>query len=184
MRPPILAAALYAATLLLASPAAADLAAARALAAETVPKLAFVDPVAPRVTAFLTFEGEPMDLSAYDGEVVVLNFWATWCAPCREEMPSLQALQDAMGDDGVEVVPMAFGRHSPTAMERFWDEAGITTLPLHRDPEGEMAAALGVRGLPHTVILDADGRVVAELVGEADWAAPTMQTVLNALVPD
>ena len=174
-------AALYGSALPLATPAAADLAQARVLAAGTVPALAFVEPAAPAVTAFTTFEGEAADLSAYAGEVVVLNFWATWCGPCRREMPSLQALADAVGDDGVAVVPMAFGRHSPESMTLFWEEAGITSLPLHRDAAGEMAAALGVRGLPHTVVLDREGRAVAELVGEADWAAAEMRAVLGAL---
>ena len=157
------------------------MAAARALAADAVPALRFVDPTVPPVTAFTTFDGEPMDLSAYAGDVVVLNFWATWCGPCRAEMPTLDALQQAMGDEGMEVVTMAFGRHSPVSMELFWREAGVESLPLHRDETTEMARGLGVKGLPHTVVLDAEGRVVAELIGEADWASDDMKAVLAAL---
>ncbi|WP_308915438.1 TlpA disulfide reductase family protein [Jannaschia sp. LMIT008] len=166
----------------LATPAAADLTAARALAAEAVPKLTFRDdPTPPPVTAFALFEGGTADLSDYAGAVVVLNFWATWCAPCRKEMPSLQTLQDEMGGADLQVVTMAFGRHHPQAMERFWEDTGVDTLPLHRDPQGEMAAALGVKGLPHTLILDRAGTVVAELIGDADWAADPMQAVLAAI---
>jgi thiol-disulfide isomerase/thioredoxin len=181
MRPLLIAAALYLSAAALATPASADLDVARDLAAGTVPALTFPDPVPPPVTGFTTFEGEPMDLSAYADQVVVLNFWATWCAPCRHEMPSLQRLATATEGQGIAVVPMAFGRHSPHSMTLFWEEAEIETLPLHRDAEGAMAAALGVRGLPHTFVLDADGRVVAELVGEAEWDAPEMQAVLTAL---
>ena len=180
----LLLAALYGAALPTATVAdgTGNVDAAKALAADAVPKLAFLEPAPPTVTGFTTFEGEAMDLSAYDGDVVVLNFWATWCAPCRHEMPTLDALQQAMGGDGLEVVTMAFGRHSPVAMERFWAEAGVEALPLHRDPEGAMARALGVQGLPHTVILDADGQVVAELIGEADWSSEEMKGVLGALM--
>ena len=181
MRLSLFAAALYTVGWGLATPAAADLDAARALAAETVPALRFVAPATPPVTGFRTFEDEAADLADYRGAVVVLNFWATWCAPCRHEMPSLQALADATAGEGVAVVPMAFGRHAPRSMTLFWEEAGIRTLPLHRDPAGAMAAALGVSGLPHTVILDADGRAVAELVGEADWGSEAMRAVLRAL---
>ena len=74
-------------------------------------------PKPPTVTGFVTIEGEEMDLSAYAGDIVVLNFWATWCAPCKREMPSLDRLQAMQGDAGVEVVTMAIGRHNPMAME-------------------------------------------------------------------
>ncbi|MBM2577449.1 TlpA family protein disulfide reductase [Jannaschia sp. Os4] len=167
----------YLAALLLATPTAAGVEEARAVAeAEGVP-LVWLEPTVPAVTTFEAAEGEG-DLSRYAGQVAVVNWWATWCAPCREEMPSFQALADAMPD--VAVVPLAFGRHNPAAMQRFWDEAGITSLPLHRDA-GDLARSVGVKGLPHTVVLDPEGRVVAELIGITDWAAPSMQAVLAAL---
>ena len=176
-----LASASYGLALALATPAAAELDAARALAAETVPNLRFQAPAAPAATAFQTIDGAPADLSDYAGDVVVLNFWATWCAPCKAEMPSLQRLADATAGQGVAVVTMAFGRHNPAAMARFWDEVGATTLPLHRDPTTDLARALGVRGLPHTVVLDPRGMVVAQLTGEAEWDAPEMLAVLREL---
>ena len=178
---PALCALAYLAVLGLATPSAAGVEEARAVAeAEGVP-LVWLDPFVPEVTAFDAADAEAGgvgDLSRYEGRVAVVNWWATWCAPCREEMPYFQALADAMPE--VAVVPLAFGRHNPAAMQRFWDEAGIATLPLHRDMGG-LARSVGVRGLPHTVVLDPEGRVVAELVGITDWAAPSMQAVLAAL---
>ena len=166
---------------MLATPAAAlD----ESLLTGTMAKLEPAAPAPPAASGFLNFDGSAGDLADYAGQVVVLNFWATWCAPCRAEMPSLQALDDALGDDGLEVVTMAFGRHNPEAMERFWEEAGIETLPLHRDPATDLARALGVQGLPHTVILDREGRVVANLRGEADWAAPESLAVMRALLQE
>jgi thiol-disulfide isomerase/thioredoxin len=145
-------------------------------------KLTPVAPRRPPVTGFARRDGTAGDLSDYAGDVVVLNFWATWCAPCRAEMPSLQALQDALGDEGLEVVTVAFGRHNPVMMERFWEEAGISTLPLHLDAGTELARGLGVQGLPHSFVLDREGRVIAELSGETDWAAPETLRLMQALL--
>lgn len=144
--------------------------------------LELLAPYPPAITAYTQSDGTIGDLSDYAGQVVLLNFWATWCAPCRAEMPSLQALQDQMGGGDLEVVTMAFGRHNPAAMERFWEETDVTTLPLHLDARSELARGLGVRGLPHTFVLDRDGRVVAQLIGEADWDAPETLAVMQAFV--
>ncbi|MEM7641816.1 MAG: TlpA disulfide reductase family protein [Pseudomonadota bacterium] len=150
----------------------------------TMANLQLVDPYAPPVTDYAMIDGAAGDLSAYAGDVVVLNFWATWCAPCRAEMPSLQALQDELGDEGLEVVTVAFGRHNPAAMTRFWQEVGLTTLPLHLDADTSLAKGLGVIGLPHTFVLDRDGRVVAEVRGEADWAAPETLILMRAFLAE
>ena len=139
---------------------------------------------APSVTGFTRPDGSVGDLSDYAGKVVVLNFWATWCGPCREEMPSLQALQDELGGEDFEVVTMAFGRHNPMAMQKFWDDTGVRDLPLHLDARTEFARCLGVRGLPHTLVLDRGGEVVAQLVGGADWAAPETLAVMRALIEE
>lgn len=171
---------LYGLGLALATPAAALDA---SLLSGQMEKLQIVDPYPPAITAYLREDGSVGDLSDYGGSIVVLNFWATWCAPCRAEMPSLQALQDELGGNGVEVLTVAFGRHNPDAMKRFWSDVGNTTLPLYLDPRAEMAKAMGVVGLPHTFILDGQGRVLAELQGEADWAAPETMALLRTLLP-
>ena len=182
MRIPSALAAAYLAALLPATPALADLEAARAVAAERLPGLVVRDaPEAPAETGFVSDAGRgaPGDLSDYAGRVAVVNFWATWCGPCRAEMPSLQRLAEARDD--VAVVTVAFGRHNPAAMVRFWDEAGIETLPLHLDADGALARGFGVLGLPHTVILDAEGHVVASYSGEAEWDGEAVAAVLDAL---
>ncbi len=172
---------LYGFGLALATPAAALDA---SLLSGQMEKLELVAPYPPAITSYLREDGSVGDISDYAGDVVVLNFWATWCAPCRAEMPSLQALQDTLGDEGVEVVTIAFGRHNPDAMKRFWQDTGVTSLPLHLDPQAEMAKALGVEGLPHTFILGPNGEVLAELTGEANWAAPETVALLRSLVPN
>ncbi len=176
--------ALYGLALALATPALATPAGALepALLTGEMAALEVGEPYVPAITAFTGPDGSPGDLSDYAGKVVVLNFWATWCGPCREEMPSLQALQDELGGEDFAVVTMAFGRHNPAAMQKFWDATGVRDLPLNLDGRSELARGLGVRGLPHTLLLNREGKVVAQLVGAADWAAPETLAVLRALI--
>jgi thiol-disulfide isomerase/thioredoxin len=121
-------------------------------------------------------------LSEYRGKVVLLNFWATWCAPCRKEMGYLDALEGAAGGADFAVVTVATGRNPLPAIERFFAENAITRLPILRDPGQELSAAMGVFGLPVSVLLDREGREVARLTGEADWSSPEALAVIAALV--
>ncbi|MFE3835912.1 TlpA family protein disulfide reductase [Pseudogemmobacter sonorensis] len=133
----------------------------------------------PRV-GLLTMEDAPASLADYRGRWVVLNFWATWCGPCREEMPSLDRLQAAMPD--LVVLPVASGRNDLVGIRRFFDDAGITRLTGLRDPTGELSRAMSVIGLPLTVILDPQGREVARLIGDAEWDSASARAVLAALM--
>jgi len=125
--------------------------------------------------------GSDMTLAAYQGQHVVLNFWATWCAPCRKEMPHLSDLQNHFGDE-LDVVTVATGINQRPAMERFLDEIGVDNLPLHTDANSALARDFGVVGLPVTLVLNPDGFEVARLIGDADWASDTAISILETLV--
>ena len=133
-------------------------------------------------TPFTTEAGNSMTLADYQGKHIVLNFWATWCAPCRVEMPMLSDLQTELGGDGFEVVTIATGRNAPPAMKTFFDEIGVDNLPLHRDPKGQLAREMGVFGLPITVILDTKGQELARLRGDAHWNSDSAKAIISALV--
>ena len=122
----------------------------------------------------------PRSLAEYRGKWIVLNFWATWCAPCRHEMPSLDRLQAAMPE--IAVVPVATGRNSVTGIEKFFAEAAIVNLPILRDPTSELARGMGVMGLPVTVILNPDGQEVARLIGDAEWDSASAKAVMAGFV--
>jgi thiol-disulfide isomerase/thioredoxin len=121
-------------------------------------------------------------LADYAGQYVVLNFWATWCAPCREEMPSLQNLQSALGGEDFTVVTLATGRNPPQAIRRFFEEIGVTTLPQYRDINQQIAREMGVFGLPITVILNPEGQEIARLRGDAHWDSPEALALIAALI--
>lgn len=132
--------------------------------------------------AFLAEGGGEARLADWRGRVLVVNFWATWCAPCREEMPALDALARAMGGADLAVLTIATGRNSPEAMRRFFAEHGIAALPLHADPKGVLGRAAGILALPVTLLLDREGREIGRLTGGADWNAPEARALLAALL--
>jgi thiol-disulfide isomerase/thioredoxin len=140
------------------------------------------DPVPSSELPFLRVDGTEGSLGDYAGRHVVLNFWATWCAPCRVEMPSLQNLQDTLGGDDFAVVTLATGFNQPQAIRRFFDETGVTDLPQYRDINQQIAREMGVFGLPITVILDPEGQEVARLRGDAHWDSPEAIAVIRALM--
>lgn len=129
----------------------------------------------------LTGDEAPASLDAYRGKWVLLNFWATWCAPCRTEMPSLDRLQAHMPD--LAVVPVATGRNAPEAIARFYKEAGVVNLPVLRDPKAALSRSAGVLGLPVTLILNPEGEEVGRLIGGAEWDSPEALALLDALMP-
>ena len=117
-------------------------------------KLVFAEPKAVPDTGFTDPEGGAHQLSDFNGKFVLLNFWATWCAPCRKEMPMLSELQREFGGERFEVVTIATGRNSLPGIRRFFQETGVDNLPLFLDPRQNLARSMGVFGLPATVILD------------------------------
>ena len=178
----ILAAFLYMA--LAAGANAADLDAAAALREGDMKKLVFAEDPAPvSGAAFLLEDGATEGrLSDYAGQWVLLNFWATWCAPCRKEMPMLSELQTEFGGAAFQVVTLATGRNSPQGIEKFFAETEITNLPRFRDPKSAVAREMAVLGLPVTVIIDPEGREVARLLGDADWASDSAKAILRSLI--
>ena len=178
---PIRAAVLYTALLFGANPAAADIAAADALRAGDMQKLSFSEPQAVPEIGLIGMDDAPRSLSEFRGKWVLVNFWATWCPPCRTEMPSLGALQTAKGGDRFTVVTVATGRNAVQGITDFWAKAGVQHLPVLRDPKMELARSMGIAGLPVTVVLNPEGQEVGRLIGDADWNTPEAHAVIEAL---
>lgn len=176
---------LYISLGMLANTATADVASWEALREGDMRKLNFhSEPIAGSEVAFLGEDGAEMTLANYAGKHIVLNFWATWCAPCRKEMPDLSDLQTQLGGDTFEVVTIATGRNPRPAMERFFDEIEVDNLPLHTDERQNLARSLGVLGLPVTLILDPEGNEIARLQGDAEWNSESAVAILNAVIAE
>ncbi|MBA4490529.1 TlpA disulfide reductase family protein [Paracoccus sp. S1E-3] len=132
-------------------------------------------------TVFTDPEGGEHKLGDYAGKALLVNFWATWCAPCREEMPALNSLQKEFGGEDFEVVTIASGRNPPKAIDKFLTEAEIDALPVLLDPRQKLAREFGVVALPATILIDAEGNEVARLMGPADWISDAAKRVITEL---
>ncbi len=167
----------------LEAPEAASVEALEALRDGSMKKLTFH--AAPREVPDVPFEGidgAELRLSDYRGKHVLVNFWATWCAPCRKEMPGLAALQEAYGGADFEVLTVATGRNPKPAMRAFFEDIDVDNLPLHRDPKQALARKMGVLGLPITVLIDPEGRELARLPGDAEWDSDSARAIIAALL--
>lgn len=129
-------------------------------------------------------DGSAVTLGDFAGKWVLLNFWAVWCAPCREEMPTLAALQQDRGGDDFAVVTLASGPNAPEKVAQFLNDVGAAALPHYRDPKSAQARAAAVFGLPVTVLVNPEGQEVARLIGGADWNAPEAHAVFEAFIAD
>ena len=128
-------------------------------------------------------DGAEVRPAAFQGQGVVLNFWATWCPPCVEEMPALERLHAALADDAIRVVAASQDRAGAAAVHPFYARNGITGLAVWLDARGAAGRAFGIPGLPTTVILDRQGQEVARLVGAAAWDAPAAAGRLRRMLP-
>jgi thiol-disulfide isomerase/thioredoxin len=154
--------------------------------AETLPPLAeglekLSPPEALPDGVFVTRDGASHHLSDFKGRGMVVNMWATWCAPCVAEMPSLEVLSKALAPQDIAVLPLSSDRGGADTVAAWYQAHGITALPVLLDPRGAMARAFDAKGIPTTVIINKAGLVVARLEGAADWSAPDAAAVIRKL---
>ena len=148
---------------------------------------AFAFGAAPKRAPDLAFEGpdgQAMTLSSKTGRTLLVNLWATWCPPCRKEMPSLNTLQKELGSDRFEVMAISLDTRNLDKRKAFLDEIGATSLAFYAEPQGRtlpiMKAASGVMGLPTTLLIDAQGCQLGMLQGEAKWDSPDARALVKA----
>jgi thiol-disulfide isomerase/thioredoxin len=133
---------------------------------------------------FSTLGGNETSLTDFTGRVVVLNLWATWCAPCREEMPSLDALQAMFPKDEVTVLALSVDRTGKDKILDFLQEVGIKRLTVAHDASAKAPRTLKVPGLPATILVDRKGREAGRVLGIEDWAGPDPVAAVEALLAE
>ena len=136
-------------------------------------------PVPAPLEAFTDLAGNRVRLADFEGRVVLLNFWATWCAPCIREMPSLDRLQAALGDRGLSVAAVSIDRGGVKAIRRFAKRLGLAHLGLNHDPEGALFRAFGVTGLPASFLIDPAGAIHGAYAGPAEWDGPEARALIE-----
>ena len=123
--------------------------------------------------AFLDFKQDIVELNNYEGKLVILNFWATWCAPCKKEMPSLDSLKSNALLDNLEIFPINIGRENLIKSENFFDELKIKNLEIYFDNPVTLAKRFGLRGVPTTILFNKNGEEFARIIGSIDFSDKT-----------
>ena len=147
---------------------------------------ALIPHASPRPVADVPFEdgnGRKRSLADFGGKVVLLNIWATWCGPCRIEMPTLDRLQSRLGNKDFEVVALSIDRGGQAAVKSFYDEIDVRALAIYVDATTEAQTRLGIIGVPTTLLIDREGREVARYTGPAEWDRPQVVDTIQRYLP-
>ena len=128
---------------------------------------------------FLDGEGRRVDLSEFKDRLVLLNLWATWCAPCVKEMPALDRLQAQLGGPGFQVVALSVDRGGKDQVQPFYQRTGVKNLDLYLDLSSASMQTLKLRGLPTTLLVDQEGREIGRIEGAVEWDSPEVVAFLR-----
>jgi thiol-disulfide isomerase/thioredoxin len=124
--------------------------------------------------------GAAQDLSSLKGKIVFLNFWATWCGPCRAEMPSMETLYKRHGENGLEILAVNCMEKEQEVIE-FMREYGLT-FPAALDEGGKVSGAYGIQAIPTSYLIDREGKIIMRFVGSIDWDTPEIHAAFESLL--
>jgi thiol-disulfide isomerase/thioredoxin len=141
------------------------------------------DPAPPADTAFFDGAGNERRFADFRGEVLLVNFWATWCAPCIKEMPSLARLSDRLSGEPFRLLAISQDRAGQEVAEPFIREKlGLTEMEIYYDPRLQLGRAMGNKGLPTTYVVDAAGNLIGALTGPAEWDSDDAVALLRHVI--
>jgi len=118
---------------------------------------------------FFDSQNNKKTLKDYGNNISLINFWATWCAPCKEEMPSLNEIKNILEFKDINIIPINIGEEDVEKSKSFFDELKINNLEIFSGPSGELAKKFKLRGVPTTVIIDKDGNEISRIIGSIDF---------------
>ena len=133
---------------------------------------------------FSDAEGNSLSLSQWKGRVVLVNLWATWCGPCRKEMPELARLQELLGSEDFEVVAISVDKQGAEVARPFLESVGAEALTLYLDPSTRVLADFKAVGLPASILIDRSGREIGRMFGAADWASPEALRLIETAIAE
>ena len=131
--------------------------------------------------SFVDLAGNAVSLSEFAGKIVLVNLWATWCEPCLREMPSLERMQARLGDE-ITVIALSEDRGGSKAVEPFIGKLGLKSVKTYLDPKSTAQQAFKIQGLPTSLLIDREGRVLGRVEGAAEWDAPKLLGVLKSFL--
>ncbi len=135
---------------------------------------------APEISV-VSLDNQQLTLAALKGKVVLLNFWATWCPPCREEIPSMIKLNSFMTGKPFKMVCVSVDEGGKKAIQDFFKNSGYS-LPAYIDPSGQSSKAYGITGVPETFVIDKNGIIVKKVIGGLDWNSPEVISYIEGLM--
>ena len=127
-------------------------------------------------------QGRDLTLANFRGRVVLLNIWATWCVPCRKEMPTLDRLEGRLGGKDFHVIALSIDRKGIEAIKDFYREVGVEKLAIYLDPSGKGSHDLAIPGVPTTLLINREGGEIARKLGEAEWNSPEMVSLVEQTI--
>jgi thiol-disulfide isomerase/thioredoxin len=131
---------------------------------------------------FADDQGRELTLADFRGRVALLNIWATWCVPCRKEMPALDRLQVKLGVTDFLVIPLSIDREGVAPVRRFYEKLGLEKLGIYVDPSSKGSRPLATPGVPTTLLIDRQGRETARKMGAAEWDGPEMVSLVERTI--
>ena len=135
---------------------------------------------APEISV-VSLDNQQLTLSSLKGKVVLLNFWATWCPPCREEIPSMMKLNTFMAGKPFQMVCVAVDEGGKKAVESYFKNSGFS-LPAYVDATGQATRTYGITGVPETFVIDKNGVIQKKIIGGLDWSSPEVIAFLEDLM--
>lgn len=135
--------------------------------------------VSAQSVVFADGDGHAVNLASFGGKVVLFNLWATWCAPCRKEMPALDRLQAQLGGADFQVVTLSIDTGGARAVRAFYQEIDVQHLPVFVDASGTALRRLNAPGLPTTLLFDRNGAEIGRFVGPAEWDSPRIVEIIK-----
>ena len=131
---------------------------------------------------FIDRDGTQLSLEDFRGKLVALHFWATWCYPCREELPTVDAMHGELGGADFAVVPLSVDRDGAELVSRYYADNNINNLSVYIDEGMDAARALLVNGIPYTILVNREGEEIARVLGDRDWSTPEVMALMRQLI--